>query len=172
MLRIASRIAALAVAASLAACGGDSGTSPSPTTVQNFPSVAGTYSVSWTTQYNRTRDNYNGQFLCYGQITITQEGNVGTFKGFSVINSNCPASTADLTGTVSAGGEVVFTTAGPKPSGGPCPVPPATSFTGGFTTSGSSMQISARGVAKVNCPGDLEGEYVFTQLVSASRYRG
>jgi len=171
MFRIASRIAALAVAASLAACGGDSGTSPTPP-VQNFPSVAGTYSVSWTTQYNRTRDNYNGQFLCYGQMTITQEGNVASFKGFNVINSNCPGSTADLTGTITAGGEIMFTTAGPKPSGGPCPVPPATNFTGGFTTSGSSMQISARGVAKVNCPGDLEGEYVFTQLVSASRYRG
>lgn len=171
MLRIASRFAAVVVAASLAACGGDSPTGPS-TPAQTFPSVAGTYSVTWTTQYNRTRDNYNGQFFCYGTMTLTQEGNATAFKGFSVINSNCPALTADLSGTITPGGEVVFSTGGPKPAGGPCPAPPTTSFTGGFTSSGSGMQVNAKGIAKVNCPGELEGEYVFTQLVSASRYRG
>lgn len=170
-IRVASRLAIALTAASLAACGSDSGPSGPSIVPVNYPSVGGSYSATWTTQYNRTRDGYNGAFTCYGSLTLTQEPNSAEFKGFAVVSSNCPPLSFDLTGSVTVGGELSFRTGGPKPSGGPCPAPPITSYTGSFTTAGSSLSISARGLTTVNCPGELEGEYKFTQLISAQRYR-
>jgi len=168
-LRFASRLAIALVAGSLAACGNsDSSTSPT----SSYPSVDGTYSAVWTTQYNRTVDGYSGAFTCYGSLTLTQEENSPAIKGFAVVSSNCPPLSFDLTGSVTPGGQISFRTGGPKPAGGPCPAPPATDYTGSFVMVGTSTQsISVRGVTSVNCPGDLEGEYKFTQLVSAQRYK-
>lgn len=169
-LRITSRIIVTVVAASLAACGDSKSGLVTPTVV-NYPSVVGSYNATWTTQYNRTRDGYNGSFTCYGSLTLTQEPNSPDIRGFAVVSSNCPPLSFDLAGSVTAGGEISFRTGGPKPAGGPCPAPPVTSYTGSFTTAGSSLTISARGLTSVNCPGELEGEYKFTQLISAQRYR-
>ena len=170
-LRIVSRFFVAAIAAALAACGGDSGSGPVSPTLINYPSVVGSYNATWTTQYNRTVDGYNGSFTCYGSLTLTQEPNSPAIKGFAVVSSNCPPLSFDLTGSVTAGGEISFKTGGPKPAGGPCPAPPVTSYTGSFTTAGSALTISARGLTSVMCPGELEGEYKFTQLISAQRYR-
>jgi len=169
-LRIASRLALTLTAASLAACGYSKSSLVTPTVV-NYPAVAGSYNATGTTQYNRTRDGYNGSFTCYGSLTLTQEPNSPDIKGFAVVSSNCPPLSFDLLGSVTAGGEISFRTGGPKPAGGPCPAPPVTSYTGSFTTAGSALTISARGLTSVNCPGELEGEYKFTQLISAQRYR-
>jgi len=167
-LRIASRIALALVAASVAACGG----SDSPTTpTASYPSVDGSYNAVWTTQYNRTVDGYNGAFTCYGSLTLTQEQNSPAIKGFAVVSSNCPPLSFDLSGSVTPGGEISFRTGGPKPAGGPCPAPPAADYSGSFTMSGSNLSISVRGVTAVNCPGEQEGEYKFTQLISAQRYK-
>jgi hypothetical protein len=169
-LRIASRLAITLVAASLTACGDSKSSLVTPSLV-NYPAVAGSYNATWTTQYNRTVDGYNGAFTCFGSLTLTQEPNSPDIKGFAVVSNNCPPLSFDLSGSVTLGGEISFRTGGPKPSGGPCPAPPVTNYTGSFTTVGSSLTISARGLTSVNCPGELEGEYKFTQLISAQRFR-
>jgi len=166
--RIASSLAATVLAVSLAACD-DTHTPTGPTV--NYPSVDGSYSAVWTTQFNRTVDGYNGSFICYGSLTLTQEPNSPTIKGFAVVSSNCPPLSFDLSGSVTPGGEISFRTGGPKPAGGPCPAPPPTDYSGSFTMVGSALSISVRGLTSVNCPGALEGEYKFTQLISAQRYR-
>jgi hypothetical protein len=82
-----------------------------------------------------------------------------------VVGAPCPAISFDLTGTVQPGGAISFDTGGPKPGGGPCPAPPVSTYTG--TLSKDGRQLSARSTKTVICPGEGEGEYKFSQIVTA-----
>src|SRR6266481_1373573 len=48
----------------------------------------------------------------------------------------------------------------PRPGAGTCPLPPPSTYTGLF----ANNTISARTQVKVECPGELEGEYTFNQI--------
>jgi hypothetical protein len=151
----------------LAACGSDDPTEPTtpPPPAAPVPNLTGTYASSqmWLTQFTRTRDGYNGSWTCSGSLTITQPQGSANFTGFAVVGSPCPANSFELTGTSEASGGVTFTTRGPKPGAGTCPLPPTSSYTGLFL----NRQLSARTSVKIECPGDLEGEYQFNYLISA-----
>ena len=64
------------------------------------------------------------------------------------------------------GGAATILTRGPKPGAGTCPLPPPSTYTGLFTNN----TISARTQVKVDCPGELEGEYTFNQIITARKF--
>jgi hypothetical protein len=150
----------------LSACGSDSSSTPTPVEPPvPVPNLTGTYSNSqmWLTQFTRTRDGYNGSWTCSGSLTIAQPQGSATFTGFAVVGSPCPANSFELTGTSEASGAVTFNTRGPKPGAGTCPLPPTSAYTGLFL----NRQLSARTNVKVQCPGELEGEYTFNYIITA-----
>ena len=164
MLRISIAIAALTA---LAACGGDSEpviTTPTKTTA-SYPSLQGLWTGSqmWLTQFNRTRDNYNGSYACPGQLTITHDTSRSSFSGFAVVSQPCPPLSFDLTGTIDAARAVHVTTAGPRPGDGTCPQFPVSTYTGSLV----GNTLSLRAAAAVNCPGALEGQYTFNIILTA-----
>jgi len=163
-------LAALLAPLALTACGGDSPTAPSGPPP---PGVAGSYSGYWLTQFERTHDGYSGSFTCGGTITLVQAPSSKTITGFAVVASSpCPPVSFDLSGTVEAGGAITLKTAGPKPPAGPCPVPPASTYTGtiGQGSSGGGLQLSARSTVMVDCPGPGEGQYRFDQIATFYKY--
>jgi hypothetical protein len=150
----------------LAACGSsDSGAGPTPSAP--VPNMSGTYtSTNWLTQFNRTRDGYAGSWNCSGSMTLAQEPGADKFTGFAVVGAPCPAVSFDLTGSVTPGGAVTIVTRGPQPGAGTCPLPPPSTYEGLF----QNNLLSARTQVKVNCPGDLEGEYTFNQIITARKF--
>ena len=148
----------------LAACGGDKITTPSQPS-EPLPSIAGSYSTQWLTQFIRPHDGYSGSWTCSGNLTIVQSPGASSFTGFGVVSAPCPAVSFDLVGKVQAGGAITFDTGGPRAGAGPCPAPPVSTYTG--TLSKDGRQMSARSTKTLNCPGEGEGEYQFNQIVTA-----
>jgi len=150
----------------LAACGSDNSSSD-PTPVANVPNLSGTYpATNWLTQFNRTHDNYNGSWNCSGSMTLAQEPGSDKFNGFAVVGTPCPAVSFELTGSVTPGGAVTILTRGPQPGAGTCPLPPPSTYEGLF----QNNLLSARTQVKVQCPGELEGEYTFNQIITARKF--
>jgi hypothetical protein len=163
----AMRPATVAALLMLAACGGSDNDVTSPTPPPNVPSLTGNYSsLNWLTQFNRTRDGYSGSWNCSGSMTLAQEPGSDKFTGFAVVGSPCPAVSFELSGSVTPGGAVTILTRGPRPGAGTCPLPPASTYTGLFQNNG----ISARTQVRVDCPGELEGEYTFNQIITARKF--
>lgn len=161
----AMRPAAAAALLLLAACGSNDSNVNVPT--DPLPNLQGTYSgTNWLTQFNRTRDGYAGSWNCSGSMTITQEPGSDKFSGFAVVGSPCPAESFEVTGSVTAGGAVTILTRGPRPGAGSCPLPPPSTYTGLF----QGNTLSARTQVKVSCPGELEGEYTFNQIITARKF--
>ena len=157
---------ALAALALLSACDSDSDSGPT-TPSTPVPNLTGTYQgTNWLTQFSRTRDGYAGSWNCSGSMTLVQEPNTDKFSGFAVVGSPCPAVSFDLSGSVTAGGSVTILTRGPRPGAGTCPLPPPSTYTGLF----QGNTISARTQVKLDCPGELEGEYTFNQIITARRF--
>ena len=145
----------------------DNGPSSPTTPASPAPNLTGSYqSTNWLTQFNRTRDGYSGSWNCSGSMTLVQEPGSNNFTGFAVVGSPCPAVSFDLTGSVTAGGSITILTRGPRPGAGTCPLPPPSTYTGLF----QNNQISARTQVKLDCPGELEGEYTFNQIITARRF--
>lgn len=164
---IAKRLTAVAALLMLAACGSDSDDSGPSTPTPPVPSLSGTYQgTNWLTQFNRTRDGYSGSWNCSGSMTLTQEPGSNQFNGFAVVGSPCPAVSFDLSGSVTPGGAVTLVTRGPRPGAGTCPLPPPSTYTGLF----QNNLLSARTQVKVDCPGELEGEYTFNQIITARKF--
>jgi len=158
---------AAALSLALVACGGDD---DGPTTATPPPAIGGSYFVQWTLQVLRRSDGFQTQFVCYGTMTLAQNppaGSTSALSGFAVVSSGCAPESYDLSGSVSAGGVIEFTTNGPKPPEGPCPGGKDVRFTGQVTTSKSYASLSTRGVTTVTCP--QYGEHEFTYLINASR---
>jgi len=149
----AMRPTAVAALLLLAACGSNDGDVSGPTPpAQSVPNVSGTFSSTiWLTQFNRTRDGYAGS---------------DKFNGFAVVGTPCPAVSFELAGTVTPGGAVTIVTRGPQPGAGTCPLPPPSTYTGLF----QNNLLSARTQVKVQCPGELEGEYTFNQIITARKF--
>ncbi|HSD26045.1 MAG TPA: hypothetical protein VLL75_02020 [Vicinamibacteria bacterium] len=165
--RLAAPALLVALGLGLAVCGGDD---DSPTSATPPPTVGGSYFVQWTLQVLRKSDGFQKQFVCYGTMTLVQAppaGSTSSLSGFAVVNSGCAPESYDLTGSVSAGGAIAFTTSGPKPPEGPCPGGKDVPFTGQVSTSGSYASLSTRGVTSVTCP--EFGEHEFTYLINASK---
>ena len=160
----AMRATAVAALLLLAACGDDKITTPTPPT-EPPPSIAGSYSTQWLTQFIRPHDGYSGSWTCSGNLTIVQSPGASSFTGFGVVSAPCPAVSFDLVGKVQVGGAISFDTGGPKAGAGPCPAPPVSTYTG--TLSKDGRQMSARSTKTLNCPGEGEGEYQFNQIVTA-----
>jgi hypothetical protein len=150
----------------LAACGDDGPSTPTPP-AEPAPSIAGTYSAQWLTQFIRPHDGYSGSWSCSGSVTLVQAPGSRAISGFAVVGAPCPAVSFDLAGEIVVGGEFTFNTGGPKAGAGPCPAPPVSTYVGTFTP--DRRQLSARSVKTVNCPGEGEGEYRFTQIITAYR---
>ena len=146
----------LAVLGFLAACGGEDATGPTTP----LPNVAGTYNGNWLVQFRRHHDGFSGSFYCYGSVTLAQSS-TGALTGFSVISASCPAASFDLSGSVGTGGSVTFTTGGPRPSVGQCPVATGASYTGVVT----DHRLSARATVELNCPGPGEGAHTFDYIL-------
>jgi hypothetical protein len=149
-------------------CGGDSDSPSSPTPPPS--DVAGRYGATWTIQVLRKSDGFQKQFFCYGSMTLTETGTSGSataLGGFATVTSNCAPESYDLKGSIVSGGEIAFTTNGPKPPEGPCPGGKNVEFSGQLTSSGSYRSISARGVSTVTCP--EFGEHQLTYLLQASK---
>ena len=159
-----SKAFALSALLLLAACGDDKITTPTQPP-EPLPSIAGSYSTQWLTQFIRPHDGYSGSWTCSGNLTIVQSPGASSFTGFGVVSAPCPAVSFDLVGKVQAGGAISFDTGGPRAGAGPCPAPPVSTYTG--TLSKDARQISARSTKTLNCPGEGEGEYDFTQIVTA-----
>lgn len=153
---------ALILALGLAACGDDSPTAPP----RPLPNVAGSWGMQWLVQFHRTRDGFEGQYYCYGSMTLSQSTTAGDsagLTGFSVILSGCPQGTFDVTGTLRPDGTVNFATVGPRPNEGQCPFVPEAGYSGQV----SNNVLSARAEETVNCPGPGEGPHVFNYVVTA-----
>ena len=165
--KIAASLGLAAVLLS-SACDSDSNGPSGPTTPPvPVPNLTGTYQgTNWLTQFNRTRDGYAGSWNCSGSMTLVQEPGSDKFSGFAVVGAPCPAVSFDLTGSVTSGGSVTILTRGPRPGAGTCPLPPPSTYTGLF----QGNTISARTQVKLNCPGELEGEYTFDQIITARRF--
>ena len=164
--RFAAPALVVAFGLGLAACGGDE----SPTSATPPPAVGGSYFVQWTLQVLRKSDGFRTQFQCYGTMTLVQAppaGSTSALSGFAVVNSGCAPESYDLTGSVSAGGAIEFTTNGPKPPEGSCPGGRSVRFSGQVSTSDSFVSLSTRGLTTVTCP--QFGEHEFTYLVSGSK---
>jgi len=159
-----SKAFALSALLLLAACGDDKITTPTQPT-EPLPGIAGSYSTQWLTQFVRPHDGYSGSWTCSGNLTIVQSPGASSFTGFGVVSAPCPAVSFDLVGRVQVGGAISFDTGGPKAGAGPCPAPPVSTYTG--TLSKDGRQMSARSTKTLNCPGEGEGEYDFTQIVTA-----
>jgi hypothetical protein len=162
-----SRLFALTLALSLAACGDDGPSTPSTT----LPDVAGTWGVQWLVQFNRTRDGFEGSYNCWGTMTFsqsTQRGSSAGLTGFAVILSGCPIGTFDLNGTVNADGTMRISTVGPRPSVGQCPFAQAARYDGVLT----GTTLSARARMDVQCPGPGEGPHVFNYIMTAYKTTG
>ena len=156
---------ALAALLALSACDDDDSSLTTPDVP--VPSLTGTYSATnWLTQFNRTRDGYSGSWNCSGSMTLAQEPGSNQFSGFAVVGSPCPAVSFELSGSVTPGGAVTIVTRGPKPGAGTCPLPPPSTYTGLF----QNNLLSARTQVKVDCPGELEGEYTFNQIITARKF--
>jgi hypothetical protein len=154
----------LAVLLPLVACGGDSESPTGATgTPASYTSMAGLWNGTWLTQYNRTRDNYNGSYQCPGQLTITHDATKASFSGFAVVSAPCPPLSFNLTGSIDANKAVRITMAGPRPGSGTCPQFPASTYTGSLV----GNTLSVRAAATVNCPGELEGDYDFNIILTA-----
>ena len=161
---MATRATAVAALLLLAACGDDKKVTTPELPV---PSMSGNYpSTNWLTQFVRTRDGYAGSWNCSGSMTLVQEPGSDKFTGFAVVGSPCPAVSFDVAGSVTSGGAVTIVTRGPKPGAGTCPLPPPSTYTGLF----QNNQLSARTQVKVDCPGELEGEYTFNQIITARKF--
>lgn len=152
---------ALGLALGLAACGGDSGTTPQPI----YSSLQGLWNAGWVTQYNRTRDNYDGSYSCPGSLTINHDPAKSSFSGFAVVAAPCPPLSFELTGTIDATDAVRITMAGPRPGSGTCPQFPVSPYSGSLVNSTLSLRASA----SVSCPGALEGNYDFSMLLTARK---
>lgn len=162
-----TRSTAVAALLLLAACGSSDSDLTVPTPTASVPSLTGTYtSTNWLTQFNRTRDGYNGSWNCSGSMTLAQEPGSDKFTGFAVVGAPCPAVSFELTGSVTAGGAVTIVTRGPRPGAGTCPLPPPSTYTGLF----QNNLLSARTQLKLDCPGELEGEYTFNQIITARKF--
>jgi hypothetical protein len=157
-------VIAFASLLALAACGDDGPRTPTAPT-EPVPSIAGSYSTQWLTQFIRPHDGYSGSWNCSGNLTLVQPPGSRAFSGFAVVGAPCPAVSFDLAGTVQPGGVISFDTGGPKAGAGPCPPPPVSTYTG--TLSQDGRQLSARSTKSLICPGEGEGEYRFTQIVTA-----
>src|SRR5262245_126151 len=157
-----ARPLALILTLGIAACGDDSPTAPPPP----LPNVAGSWGMQWLVQFHRNRDGFEGQYYCWGSMTLSQSTTAGTsagLTGFSVILSGCPQGTFDLEGTLRPDGTIAFNTVGPRPSQGECPFVAEAAYTGQV----SNNVISARAEQTVDCPGTGEGEHVFNYVVTA-----
>jgi len=153
----------VALALGLAACGGDSPTSPSTPPAD----VAGSYWVSWTLQVLRQSDGFQTQFYCSGRLTLVQgaaSGSTAPLTGFAVVEQPCAPESYDLAGTVDATGAIQFATDGPPPTEGPCPGGVDVRFSGQVSEQGGYHSLSARGVTTVTCP--RFGEHAFTYLLN------
>jgi hypothetical protein len=162
-----ARAAVLGLGLALAACGGDNVVT-TPTTPP--PDVAGAYYTNWTLQVLRKSDGFQTSFYCSGQLTLVQASSAGStapLSGFAVVQGPCAPESYDLTGTVTAGGGIEFTTNGPPPLEGPCPGGVGVKFTGQVTSQDGWHSLSARGVTTVQCP--QFGEHEFTYLIQGSR---
>jgi hypothetical protein len=155
--------AALALLLPLAACGGDDSSPTRGTTTPTYVSMQGLWSGTWLTQYNRTRDNYNGDYSCPGQLTINHDPSRASFTGFAVVSEPCPPLSFDLTGSIDASKGVRVQMAGPRPGSGTCPQFPVSTYTGSLV--GNTLSLRAN--ATVNCPGEFEGEYTFNIILTA-----
>jgi hypothetical protein len=164
------RLMAVGALAMLAACGGDGdgdgGTNPTPPAPTANLAGRWTSFQLWTTQFNRTRDGYNGSYTCPGTMTIVQDPASSNFTGFAVVEAPCVPVSFDLTGSIDRANGVTINMRAPRPGAGTCPQGPETRYTGLFS---NSRSISARGSYTVNCPGELEGEYQFNVILSANR---
>ena len=149
----------------LAACGDDNKVTGPTAPTEPVPSIAGSYSTQWLTQFIRPHDGYRGSWTCSGSLTIVQPPGSRAFTGFSVVSAPCPADSFDLKGTVDVGGAISFDTGAPRAGAGPCPAPPVATYSG--TLGKDGRQLSARSTKTLNCPGEGEGEYNFTQIVTA-----
>ncbi|HET7293639.1 MAG TPA: hypothetical protein VFM88_14540 [Vicinamibacteria bacterium] len=158
-----ARPLALALTLALAACGDDSGpTTPPPP----LPNVAGTWGMQWLVQFHRNHDGFEGQYYCYGSMTLSQSATSGqsaALSGFTVVQGGCPQGTFDATGTLRPDGTLTLETVGPRPSQGQCPFVPAAGYEGQV----SNNVLSARAEETVDCPGTGEGEHVFNYVVTA-----
>lgn len=149
------------------ACGGESPFTPDVPT----PTVTGTYSRydMWLVQFVRNHDNYTGSFRCSGSITIATEAPSGTgaaaISGYAVVGSPCPPQSFDLSGSVARDGSITFTSGGPRPPVGQCPVGSSVAYAGRVTGS----QLSARGATPLDCPGPGEGLHQFTYVLDGYR---
>lgn len=164
---ILASVVAVVLSLGLVACGGDDN---GITSVTPPPDVAGPYFLQWTLQVLRKSDGFQKQFQCNGTMTLVQgtpTASTSTLSGFATVTSGCAPESYDLSGTVSSGGAIEFTTNGPKPPEGPCPSGKNVRFTGQVTSSGTSVIVSARGVTSVTCP--QYGEHEFTYLINAGK---
>jgi hypothetical protein len=167
--RFATPALPVALGLGLCAC---SGNGDSMTSVEPPPNVAGTWWVNWTLHVLRKSDGFEKQFLCFGTMTFVQgspTAGTSALSGFAEIRPECAPESPDLSGTISAGGAIQFTTNGPRPPEGPCPGGKNVRFSGVVTTDEYFVNLTARGVATVTCP--EFGEHELTYLVRSSRGR-
>lgn len=153
------------LALALAACGGGP-TEP----IVPPPDVAGTYYATWTLQVLRKSDGFQKEFYCSGRVTLQQasaSGETSRLSGFAVVTAPCAPESYSLTGTVTTGGTVRFTTDGPRPPEGPCPGGSAVPFSGQITSEDQWRILAVRGVTTVTCP--QFGEHEFTYLINGNR---
>jgi hypothetical protein len=156
------RSLALILGVGLAACGDSGPTIPPPP----IPSVAGTWGMQWLVQFHRTHDGFEGQYYCYGSMTLSQSATAGDsagLTGFTVVQGGCPQGSFDVTGTLRPDGMVQIQTVGPRPNEGQCPFVPQASYDGQV----ANNVLSARAEETVTCPGPGEGEHVFNYVVTA-----
>jgi hypothetical protein len=158
-----TKVLAILALLALAGCSDSSPTAPS----EVVPDLAGTWYGTWLTQFVRSHDGYSGSWTCSGSLTFVQAPGARSFTGFAVVGSPCPAVSFDLEGSVQAGGAITFVTGGPKPGAGTCPAPPNSTYSGTLTN--NARTLSARSTKSVFCPGDGEGTYDFSQILSASK---
>lgn len=157
-----ARPLALILTLGLAACGDDGPTAPP----RPLPNVSGSWGMQWLVQFHRTRDGFEGQYYCFGSMTLSQSATAddsAALSGFSVVLSGCPQGTFDVTGTLRPDGMVEIATVGPRPNEGECPFVPAANYSGQV----ANNVLSARAEETVNCPGPGEGPHVFNYVVTA-----
>jgi len=155
----AQLLCAASIGVALAACNGESPTTPSPVVV---PSVAGRYEAwnMWQVQFYRMSDGFTGSFYCPGSLTLAQSGS--RLTGFAVVSDPCPPLSFELSGSVTADRGVSFTSSGPRPAQGQCPAPTGAAY-GGVAT---GSQISLRATVNLECPGPGEGPHRFDYIIT------
>ncbi len=165
------RLLAVALALSLVACGGDNAVAPTaPSPAPSLPDLTGSWGVTWTVQFVRQSDGLNGEYHCYGSLTLSQNrttGSAATLSGFAIVNPDpCPLGTFDVSGSVRPNGEVDLRTVGPRPPEGQCPFVDSAAYSGVVDESG---RLRARAEQVVDCPGEGEGTHTFNYILSARR---